>query len=164
MPLDGVKARPGGFSLWGLVRPATGAPRVTVLVRRRGARSYRTLKTVATDSLGYWTPAAPRHAASSLARALDEPDRRQVRRAADPRLLGALPPEPARGAPAAYDGGVPELPEVEITARLLDGALRGARIESALAPGINALKTFDPPLVGSSRGGASRRCGAAAST
>jgi formamidopyrimidine-DNA glycosylase len=41
---------------------------------------------------------------------------------------------------------VPELPEVEITARLLDRALRGARIESALAPGINALKTFDPPL------------------
>jgi formamidopyrimidine-DNA glycosylase len=41
---------------------------------------------------------------------------------------------------------VPELPEVEITARRLDTALRGARIESALAPGINALKTFDPPL------------------
>jgi formamidopyrimidine-DNA glycosylase len=41
---------------------------------------------------------------------------------------------------------MPELPEVEITARLLDAALRGGRIESALAPGINALKTFDPPL------------------
>jgi formamidopyrimidine-DNA glycosylase len=41
---------------------------------------------------------------------------------------------------------MPELPEVEITARLLDGALRGATIESTLAPGINALKTFDPPL------------------
>jgi formamidopyrimidine-DNA glycosylase len=41
---------------------------------------------------------------------------------------------------------MPELPEVEITARLLDGALKGAAIESALAPGINALKTFDPPL------------------
>jgi formamidopyrimidine-DNA glycosylase len=41
---------------------------------------------------------------------------------------------------------VPELPEVEITARRLDDALRGARIESTLAPGINALKTFDPPL------------------
>jgi formamidopyrimidine-DNA glycosylase len=41
---------------------------------------------------------------------------------------------------------VPELPEVEITARRLDAALRGAAIESALAPGINALKTFDPPL------------------
>jgi len=41
---------------------------------------------------------------------------------------------------------MPELPEVEITARLLDGALRGARIESVLAPGINALKTYDPPL------------------
>ncbi len=41
---------------------------------------------------------------------------------------------------------MPELPEVEITARRLDAALRGNRIESALAPGINALKTFDPPL------------------
>jgi formamidopyrimidine-DNA glycosylase len=41
---------------------------------------------------------------------------------------------------------MPELPEVEITARLLDSALRGAQIEFALAPGINALKTFDPPL------------------
>jgi formamidopyrimidine-DNA glycosylase len=41
---------------------------------------------------------------------------------------------------------MPELPEVEITSRLLDRALAGAEIESALAPGINALKTFDPPL------------------
>ena len=41
---------------------------------------------------------------------------------------------------------MPELPEVEITARLLDRAVSGADIESALAPGINALKTFDPPL------------------
>jgi formamidopyrimidine-DNA glycosylase len=41
---------------------------------------------------------------------------------------------------------MPELPEVEITARRLDAALRGATIESAQAPGINALKTFDPPL------------------
>ena len=41
---------------------------------------------------------------------------------------------------------MPELPEVEITARRLDAALRGAQIESALAPGINALKTFDPSL------------------
>src|SRR3954464_13052834 len=41
---------------------------------------------------------------------------------------------------------MPELPEVEITARRLGDALAGARIESTLAPGINALKTFDPPL------------------
>ena len=41
---------------------------------------------------------------------------------------------------------MPELPEVEVTARLLDEALRGEVVESALAPGINALKTFDPPL------------------
>ncbi len=41
---------------------------------------------------------------------------------------------------------MPELPEVEITARRLDAALAGARIDSVLAPGLNALKTFDPPL------------------
>jgi formamidopyrimidine-DNA glycosylase len=41
---------------------------------------------------------------------------------------------------------MPELPEVEITARRLDRALRGAEVESALAPGMVAMKTFDPPL------------------
>jgi formamidopyrimidine-DNA glycosylase len=41
---------------------------------------------------------------------------------------------------------MPELPEVEITARLLGAALAGVAVESALAPGINALKTYDPPL------------------
>ncbi len=41
---------------------------------------------------------------------------------------------------------MPELPEVEITARLLGAALADAPIESAAAPGINALKTFEPPL------------------
>jgi formamidopyrimidine-DNA glycosylase len=41
---------------------------------------------------------------------------------------------------------MPELPEVEITARRLHAALAGVPIESSLAPGINALKTFDPPL------------------
>jgi formamidopyrimidine-DNA glycosylase len=41
---------------------------------------------------------------------------------------------------------MPELPEVEITARLLDAALTGAEIVYARAPGINALRTFDPPL------------------
>ncbi len=41
---------------------------------------------------------------------------------------------------------MPELPEVEITARLLAAELEGVQIESVLAPGINALKTFEPPL------------------
>ena len=35
---------------------------------------------------------------------------------------------------------------MEIVARRLDAALPGERIESALTPGINALKTFDPPF------------------
>ncbi len=41
---------------------------------------------------------------------------------------------------------MPELPEVEITARRLTGALAGAEIDSALAPGLVTMKTFDPPL------------------
>ncbi len=41
---------------------------------------------------------------------------------------------------------MPELPEVEITARLIGAAVQGAGIESALTPGINALRSFDPPL------------------
>src|SRR5579862_2194525 len=41
---------------------------------------------------------------------------------------------------------MPELPEVEITARLIGSATAGRRIESAMAPGVNALKTYDPPL------------------
>ena len=41
---------------------------------------------------------------------------------------------------------MPELPEVEITARLIGAATAGVTIESAMTPGINALRTFDPPL------------------
>ncbi len=55
---------------------------------------------------------------------------------------------------------MPELPEVETTARLIGSALAGARIESALSPGLNALRTYDPPLAaieGTSVGGVMRR-------
>jgi formamidopyrimidine-DNA glycosylase len=41
---------------------------------------------------------------------------------------------------------VPELPEVEIAARRIGSTLAGTQVESALAPGMVALKTFDPPL------------------
>jgi formamidopyrimidine-DNA glycosylase len=41
---------------------------------------------------------------------------------------------------------MPELPEVEITARRLDSALSGVGVESVLAPGMVTMKTFDPPL------------------
>jgi formamidopyrimidine-DNA glycosylase len=41
---------------------------------------------------------------------------------------------------------MPELPEVEITVRRLDAALKGTAVESALAPGMNVMKTFEPPL------------------
>jgi formamidopyrimidine-DNA glycosylase len=56
---------------------------------------------------------------------------------------------------------VPELPEVEITARRLEAALEGAEIDSAVAPGMVAMKSFEPPLdalVGE-RVGAVRRVG-----
>ena len=41
---------------------------------------------------------------------------------------------------------MPELPEVEIIARRLSADLAGSEVESALAPGMNVMKTFDPPL------------------
>jgi formamidopyrimidine-DNA glycosylase len=41
---------------------------------------------------------------------------------------------------------MPELPEVEITARRLGAALAGAEVESARSPGMVALKSVDPPL------------------
>ena len=41
---------------------------------------------------------------------------------------------------------MPELPEVEITARRLSTALSAATVESVIAPGMNVMKTFDPPL------------------
>jgi formamidopyrimidine-DNA glycosylase len=41
---------------------------------------------------------------------------------------------------------VPELPEVEITARRLGAALADAEVESALARGMVTMKTVEPPL------------------
>ncbi|MEO8092756.1 MAG: DNA-formamidopyrimidine glycosylase family protein [bacterium] len=41
---------------------------------------------------------------------------------------------------------MPELPEVEITARRLGAALAGTEVESTLSPGMVALKAVDPPL------------------
>ncbi len=41
---------------------------------------------------------------------------------------------------------MPELPEVEITARLLGEAVAGAAVESAQVTGISTLKSFNPPL------------------
>ncbi|HEX4466360.1 MAG TPA: cellulase family glycosylhydrolase, partial [Solirubrobacteraceae bacterium] len=50
-----VSKRGHGYSLWGLVRPATGSTKVTVQIQRKGSRKYKTLATVTTNSLGYWT-------------------------------------------------------------------------------------------------------------
>jgi formamidopyrimidine-DNA glycosylase len=55
---------------------------------------------------------------------------------------------------------VPELPEVEITARRIERGAAGARVESALAPGMVTMKSVDPPLdalVGTTLVGVRRR-------
>ncbi len=44
-----------GFSLWGLARAAMGSTKVTILVKARGSRRYRVLRTASTDPLGYWS-------------------------------------------------------------------------------------------------------------
>jgi hypothetical protein len=55
-PLPLVVSRTGhGYSLWGLVRPASGSTTVKVLVEPKGSKSYRTLASAHTNSLGYWT-------------------------------------------------------------------------------------------------------------
>src|SRR5918912_2193818 len=41
---------------------------------------------------------------------------------------------------------MPELPEVEIVVRRLDSAIAGVEVESAVAPGMVTMKTFQPPL------------------
>jgi hypothetical protein len=54
-PVPLVVSKSGhGYSLWGLVRPTSGATKLTVLVQRKGSRKYKTLKTVTTNSSGYW--------------------------------------------------------------------------------------------------------------
>jgi hypothetical protein len=53
VPLTVIK-RGHGFSLWGLVRPATHATKVTVLIELKGSHRYRTLKTLRTTGAGYW--------------------------------------------------------------------------------------------------------------
>src|SRR5207244_1247925 len=89
----------------------------------------------------------PRRARRSAAPARAGPHRRGPARRRAPRSAAG---RPALRGPATKAlrtlCGVPELPEVEITARRIAAAVRGVEIESTLAPGINALKTFDPPL------------------
>ena len=72
VPLAVIK-RGSGFSLWGLVRPATGATKVTVLVQLKGAKHYKQAEDRHDQqrwATGRFTP--PR-AGVALARALDEP-------------------------------------------------------------------------------------------
>lgn len=54
LPLT-VGKRGHGYSLWGLVRPTPGSTKATILVKRKGAKKYTTLRTVTTNALGYWS-------------------------------------------------------------------------------------------------------------
>jgi hypothetical protein len=54
IPLTVTKQR-HGVALWGLVRPAAGATKVMVLVSAKGSKHFRTLRTVETNSHGYWS-------------------------------------------------------------------------------------------------------------
>lgn len=53
VPLTVTKEKKG-YELWGLVRPAHGRTKVTVLVQRRKGSGYRRLAVVHTNSRGYW--------------------------------------------------------------------------------------------------------------
>jgi hypothetical protein len=54
IPLTVTRTR-HGVSLWGLVRPASGATSVTVLVKAKRSKHWRTLTTAHTNGLGYWS-------------------------------------------------------------------------------------------------------------
>jgi hypothetical protein len=55
-PLPLTVTRHGhSFSLWGLVRPASGATQLTVLVKVGHAKRFRLLKTVTTNAAGGWS-------------------------------------------------------------------------------------------------------------
>jgi hypothetical protein len=54
LPLVVARQR-GGFSLWGLVRPAHAVTTVRVLIQATPGASYTTLVRVRTDSRGYWS-------------------------------------------------------------------------------------------------------------
>jgi len=41
---------------------------------------------------------------------------------------------------------MPELPEVEITARLIGDAVAGEAVDSVVVPGLNTIKTYRPPI------------------
>jgi len=59
LPLTVEQHSAGRFSLWGLVRPATGVTHLQVLVLDRGSREYANLaRSVRTDAQGYWTLSA----------------------------------------------------------------------------------------------------------
>jgi hypothetical protein len=50
-----VKRIGSKVSIWGLVRPATGPTTATVTYADRGSSTFKTLRTVTTDSRGYFT-------------------------------------------------------------------------------------------------------------
>ena len=123
---------------------------MTVLVRRKGSSRYRTLRTVHTNSPGLLDPQLE-HRGTPLAGALDEPRRRRATKARRSAPTdGAAPRPTGRRAPPAPllrwcgDAGAARGRDHRPPAGRGD---RGERDRVyARAPGINALKTFDPPI------------------
>jgi hypothetical protein len=55
-PVPLVVSRSGhGYSLWGLVRPASGSTKLTVFVKPPHSRSFRKLRILTTSGAGYWS-------------------------------------------------------------------------------------------------------------
>jgi hypothetical protein len=61
VPLTVSRTRHGS-ALWGLIRPTTGATKLTVLAR--SGRSYKPFKTVTTNGAGYWSLSTSKRAQS----------------------------------------------------------------------------------------------------
>lgn len=64
-------------------------------------------------------------------------------------MAGRVPPilaAVALSATAVDNCPVPELPEIEITARLIGTSVAGKTVESVAAPGLNTIRTFRPPV------------------
>ena len=162
---DRVQARPRLLA----VGPRAARRRRDEGDRARAAARARsatgTLKTVSHQQPRL-LDAALLHAGRALARALGQPGGRQVRRPAD-RATSATRRGRRRGlavaalalagaAPPTMEA-MPELPEVEITARLLDERAARREIESALAPGHQRAEDLRPAARRRSRASGSTR-------
>ena len=146
-----------GFSLWGLVRPTTGPTNVTVLVQLQGLqalphaqeRSHQLARLLELQLL---------RARRRLARALDEPERADATKARRSLRTDSAP------STSPYDGAMPELPEVEITARRARRRAARRRDRVGARAGHQRAEDLRPAARRRCRADASPACAGAAST